>query len=241
MNAILLIETSTRVCSVGVSVNGTLAALREEHSQNYSHSSVLTTFIQDALEDAGLKMQHLAAVAVSMGPGSYTGLRIGVSAAKGICYGLEIPLIAVDTLQALAWHARQEVEGGKETDVPSGPGMVFCPMIDARRMEVYYNLFDHEISPLGETRAQVIETGTFDSIPPEKTLLVVGDGAEKCRQVIRRQQIRFMPQVLPSVKGMLALAQQKWEQKAFEDVAYFEPFYLKDFIAGPSRVKGLKD
>ena len=240
MTAILHIETSTRVCSVGVSVDGAMAALREEHSQNYSHSSVLTTFVQEVLREAGLAMKQLSAVAVSMGPGSYTGLRIGVSAAKGICYGLEIPLIAVDTLQALAWHTRQVIRDSQQAGAPLFPDVIYCPMIDARRMEVYYNLFDHEIKPLGETRAQIIEAATFDSIPAQKTMLVMGDGAEKCRQVIRRQHIRFLPQVLPSVKGMLPLAQQKWEQKAFEDVAYFEPFYLKDFIAGPSRVKGLK-
>lgn len=239
MPVILHIETSTRVCSVGVSVDGKLVALKEDNSQNYSHSSVLTPFIEDTLRQAAVDIKELSAVAISMGPGSYTGLRIGVSTAKGICYALDIPLIAVDTLLAMAHHGAGLLQQDDHLKHLLHEHTLFCPMIDARRMEVYYNLFDPQLQPLGQTQARIIDQDTFSDLQDNKTLILMGDGSQKCQQVIGRSNTHFMPWILPSVKGMAALAQKKYDQKDFVDVAYFEPFYLKDFVAGKPKVKGL--
>lgn len=239
MNIILHIETSTRVCSVGVSVNGTLKYVKEENTLNYSHSSVLTSFIEQALRESGHDIKDLSAVAVSMGPGSYTGLRIGVSAAKGLCYALDIPMMAVDTLHALASHGKEKLleDNSKQHLVHSNT--IYCPMIDARRMEVYINMFDNQLNPLSKTEAKIIEKDTFCNIGDDKTLILFGDGALKCMDVIIRSNTVFMPDILPSAQGMADLAVKQYEQKDFVDVAYFEPFYLKDFVAGAPNVKGL--
>lgn len=239
MSAILHIETSTRVCSVGVSVQGKLVAYQEDNSQNYSHSSVLTPFIEKTLQQAELHIGDLSAVAISMGPGSYTGLRIGVSTAKGICYALDIPLIAVDTLHAMATHAAGVLQQDDHLRSLRGENTLLCPMIDARRMEVYYNLFDHQLNPLQQTQARIIDSDTFKDLEEQKTLILMGDGSQKCQQVMGRPDTHFLPWILPSVKGMVSLAQKKYDQKDFVDVAYFEPFYLKDFVAGKPKVKGL--
>lgn len=236
---ILHIETSTRVCSVGISTEGRLQGLKEDKSQNYSHSSVLTVFIEELIGESGRKLKDLDAVAVSQGPGSYTGLRIGVSAAKGICYALDIPLIAVDTLQALAVHGKELLSGDEKTRQLIHPDTIFCPMIDARRMEVYFNLFDSRMQALQQTQASIIGPDTFNYLENEKTLILMGDGAGKFQDVIKRENTHFMPHILPSVAGMVPLAWQKFEKGLFENVAYFEPFYLKDFVAGAPNVRGL--
>ncbi|MFO7978416.1 MAG: tRNA (adenosine(37)-N6)-threonylcarbamoyltransferase complex dimerization subunit type 1 TsaB [Bacteroidales bacterium] len=239
MPVILHIETSTRVCSVGVSVQGELVAYKEDNSQNYSHSSVLTPFIEDTLRQAAIPIRKLSTVAISMGPGSYTGLRIGVSTAKGICYALDIPLIAIDTLHAMASHGVELLKQDDHHRPLLHEHTIFCPMIDARRMEVYYNLFDHQMNALRRTEARIIDQDTFNDLEQNKTLILMGDGSQKCQEVIGRSNIHVMPWILPSVKGMVGLAQKKYDQKDFVDVAYFEPFYLKDFVAGKPKVKGL--
>jgi tRNA threonylcarbamoyladenosine biosynthesis protein TsaB len=239
MEKILLIETSTRVCSVGVAASGQLLSLKEEYSQNYSHSSVLTLFIQESLAQANIGIKELSAVAVSMGPGSYTGLRIGVSAAKGICFALDLPLIAVDTLLGLAVHTKQLLVDNEQFSSYLNQDSMFCPMIDARRMEVYYNLFDFQLKAVSKTSAAIIDVESFSNIQQQQAVFFAGDGAEKCSQVIKRPNSFFLPHIMPSVKGMVNSAHEKFVKRDFVDVAYFEPFYLKDFIAGAPKVKGL--
>ena len=239
MANILLIETSTRVCSVGVARDEKVLALREDHSANYSHSALLTRFIESSLEEAGLSAKELDAVAVSMGPGSYTGLRIGVSAAKGICYALDVPLIAVDTLQALA---RQCLDQKKEIISQSGDSslpLLLCPMIDARRMEVYHAIFDEQLKNVEPTQARIIIEDSFSAYLKDYRMVFFGDGAEKCTALLQHENSTIFFDVFPSVKGMVLPAFEKFKASQFVDVAYFEPFYLKDFVAGPPKVKGL--
>ncbi len=239
MPTLLHIETTTRVCSVGLSKDGQLITLREDHSSKYSHSSLLTVFMEAVMAEAGLKPRDISAVAVSQGPGSYTGLRIGVSAAKGFCFALNIPLIAVDTMRALTRTALLKIADADNMIPPAAIETIFCPMIDARRMEVYYALLAYDLSPVRETRAQVVEENTFASLLGKKKIIFFGDGAEKCRSVIRSCNALFRPDILPSVRGMVQEAEEKYGRSDFVDVAYFEPFYLKDFVAGKPKVKGL--
>lgn len=239
MTTILLIETSTRVCSVGVARDGKLLSLQEDHGMNYSHSAVLTLFIEKVLHDAGLSVNDLDAVAVSQGPGSYTGLRIGVSAAKGICFALDLPLLAVDTLQAMA-----RICLAKKSDMLNNHSqrqlpLLFCPMIDARRMEVYHALFDEKLHIVEATQAKVIEENSFSAWLENHRMAFFGDGAAKCRQLLQHPNALVFDDVFPSVKGMMTQAFEKFSTAKFVDVAYFEPFYLKDFVAGPPKVKGL--
>ncbi len=239
MPRILYIETSTRVCSVGVYNDGQLLSLREDHGKGYSHSTLLTVFMKEALEESGTLPEDIAAVAISQGPGSYTGLRIGASAAKGFCYALDKPLIVVNTLRAMACHARDRLAGINDFISPDAIELLYCPMIDARRMEVYYAVFHHDLSEVLSTRAQVIERDTFDRLLGEKKMVFFGDGAEKCRNIITGSNALFLDDVHPSVKGMVAEAEEKFRNSQFVDAAYFEPYYLKDFVAGTPRVKGL--
>ncbi len=239
MPTLLNIETTSLVCSVGISRNAGLIALREDHSTEYSHSSLLTVFIEDTLKEAGIKPAEISAVAVSQGPGSYTGLRIGVSAAKGFCYALNIPLLAVDTMRALTQNALRKLYEMKDNVPPTDAGILFCPMIDARRMEVYYALFRDNLSTVENTRAQVVNENTFSNLLQEKKVVFFGNGAQKCREVIHSPNAFFLPDVWPSAQGMIKEAEQKFRRKEFVDLAYFEPFYLKDFVAGKPKVKGL--
>jgi len=239
MANILLIETSTRVCSVGVARDGQLLALREDHSANYSHSALLTRFIESALKEAGLSAKELDAVAVSMGPGSYTGLRIGVSAAKGICYALDLPLIAIDTLRAMAWQC---LDQKREIILQTGDGklpLLLCPMIDARRMEVYHAIFNEELKTIEPTQARIITDDSFSTLLKNHRMVFFGDGAEKCTALLQHENTTVFNDVFPSVKGMVSAAFEKFSAEQFVDVAYFEPFYLKDFVAGAPKVKGL--
>lgn len=235
MPLILHIDTATPVCSVALAKDGQIAATRESSEKN-AHSRVVTIFIDEVLKAASFVPAQLDAIAVSMGPGSYTGLRIGVSTAKGLCYALDKPLIAVNTLQAMA---RGMVEKTASTaDVPAD--VLFCPMIDARRMEVYCALFDRQNSVVSETRAEIIDEGAFEKELKSHKIIIAGDGAEKCRAILGSlENIRFLDEFVPSAKYMTAIAEDKFAKKAFEDVAYFEPFYLKNFIAGMPKVKGL--
>ena len=230
MSNILLIETATKVCSVGLAQGNKIIALREDKSLQYSHSSLLTSFIDEVLREAAIGFKNLDAVAVSMGPGSYTGLRIGVSVAKGLCYALDIPLIAINTLQSLAATAVQ-------------PGFVnadfFVPMIDARRMEVYNAVYDKSLNEIRETSAEIIDENAFTQLLEKGKVAFFGDGAPKCRAVISHTNAFFYDDIHPGVNGLLNFALEKFIQKQFEDLAYFEPFYLKDFVAGKPKVKGL--
>ncbi len=230
----LLIETATRVCSVALSSDGKLSALRESNDKN-SHSATVTLFIEEVMHQAEMPFGQLDAVVVSMGPGSYTGLRIGVSTAKGICYAIDKPLIAISTLQAMA----SGVETGLET---LGFPTLLCPMIDARRMEVYTSLYHPDLSTFREIRAEIIHENSFDEVLAEHQIWFFGDGAEKCKPVLGlHPNARFMDDFQPSASYMIRLAEDKFRHGDFEDVVYFEPYYLKDFIPGIPRVKGLND
>lgn len=217
MATIIHLETTTTNCSVCLATEGVPIAIQENASAQYSHAEELHPFIAEILESAGMKMADLDAVAVSKGPGSYTGLRIGVSAAKGLCYALDIPLISISTLKALAAQISPET------------GYVI-PVLDARRMEVYSAVFDRELKQVREIRAEVISEDSFQKYLNESPCTLVGPGAAKCADVIQHKNATFEKDLLPSAREMASLAWQKWQQKEFENVAYFEPYYLKDFI-----------
>ncbi len=226
MPTILHIESSTLTCSVAVSVNGETIGLKESHDQAYSHSEKLVVYIDEVIKEAGLKPSGLEAVCVSKGPGSYTGLRIGVSAAKGLCYGLGIPLLSVGSLESMTNWANINFKE-ELADVS-----LLCPMIDARRMEVYTQLFDASLKILQPVSAEIIDKQSFTSELEKGKVAFFGDGAAKCKEIINHANAIFLDEFLPSASGMIALAEAKFAQKQFEDVAYFEPYYLKDFVAG---------
>ncbi len=233
MALILNIETSTQVCSISLSDDGIITGIKESHTKN-SHSELLTIFAQQLINDQAYEFKDLDAIAVSMGPGSYTGLRIGVSTAKGLCYSLDKPLIAISTLEAMAAGMIQEMENIEDD-------YLFCPMIDARRMEVYSALFTPDISMHRKILAEIIDENSFSKDLKNNTIVFGGDGAPKCKEILdKNQNTIFLDDFLPSSRFMAHLAEEKFQNKIFEDVAYFEPFYLKDFVAGIPRVKGLR-
>jgi len=217
---ILNIETATKNCSVSVSDGTTQLALRELNEGKFSHAEKLHSFIVEVLESTGLSMKDLNAVAVSKGPGSYTGLRIGVSAAKGICYALDIPLISVSTLKCLALQMQPE------------EGAYVVPLLDARRMEVYSAVFDDKFIQVRETEAEIIDENSFNDFLENGKVYFLGDGAEKCKAYIRHHNARFVTETYPSAREMVSMVQKKYDSAEFENLAYFEPFYLKDFVAG---------
>lgn len=217
MAFILNIETATKNCSVCLSRDDKVSIVKEYAGEGYAHAEKLHLFITDALREGGITFNDLNAVAVSMGPGSYTGLRIGVSAAKGLCYALNIPLIAIDTLSLLS----------RQVSVQNG---FILPMIDARRMEVYSAIFDMEYAKVRETRAEIISGASFADISGPVHLL--GDGADKCRGLLTGDKFIYHDILYPSAKEMAPLSYDKYKISDTVDVAYFEPFYLKDFIAG---------
>ncbi|NOY50755.1 MAG: tRNA (adenosine(37)-N6)-threonylcarbamoyltransferase complex dimerization subunit type 1 TsaB [Chlorobi bacterium] len=234
MALILNIETSTQVCSVSIALNGRTEAIKESHTKN-SHAELLTIFAQQLISDLGYEFKDLDAVSVSKGPGSYTGLRIGVSTAKGLCYSLDKPLIAITTLEAMAAGMIQKT---KNTDISN---TVFCPMIDARRMEVYSALYSADLSMMRKIKAEIIDGDSFAHALEKHKIVFGGDGAAKCKEVLSNNtNAVFLDDFLPSSQYMSQLAETKFAEKDFEDLAYFEPFYLKDFIAGKPRVKGLR-
>lgn len=220
MALILSLETATKSCSVALAKDGQLLASQEEVSERYSHSEQLTVFIEQLLHTQKITFTDLDAIAVSKGPGSYTGLRIGVSTAKGLCYGLAKPLIAISTLEAMA-------DGMAEKH----PGLTYCPMIDARRMEVYCALFKQG-KKLQDISAMVIDNTSFEAALSQEEILFFGDGADKCQETITHANARFMTNIYPSATNMVRLAEEACQKHSFEDVAYFEPYYLKDFVAG---------
>lgn len=224
MTYILNIETATKNCSVSVSNNGVLLAVKELNNGNYSHAEVLHSYINEVLKEAEISVSDLNAIAVSKGPGSYTGLRIGVSAAKGLSFSLDTPLIAIDTLKSLA-HCLP-IESGK-----------IIPMLDARRMEVYSAVFDSDFKQVRDIKAEIIDENSFSEYLEKERIYFVGDGAEKCKAVITHTNAVFIEDKFPSAKEMCSLAYGKYKKNDIEDVAYFEPFYLKDFIVIPEKKK----
>lgn len=220
MGIILNIETATKNCSVSVAEGSRTIALKELNEGAFSHAEKLHLFIEEAVSAAGLKLKDLQAVAVSKGPGSYTGLRIGVSAAKGLCYALDLPLISVATLKSLALQASPE------------DGSVIVPLLDARRMEVYSAVFDFRHHQLRETKAEIIDPSSFSELLEKNPVYFMGDGAEKCKGFIKHKNAIFLTEKFPSAREMAVLSAQKFQNKDFEDLAYFEPYYLKDFVAG---------
>jgi tRNA threonylcarbamoyladenosine biosynthesis protein TsaB len=230
MALILNLETATTVCSVSLGKDGQLLAFKELNG-DYSHSENLTLFIEEVLQRAHVKLADIDAIAVSKGPGSYTGLRIGVSTAKGLCYSLNKPLIAINTLQ----HLSSSVSKNPKSNILNSKSL-FCPMLDARRMEVYCAVYDLDNKEIKATAAEIIDENSFLDLLKENTIYFFGDGAEKCKSILSpNKNVIFIDNVLPSAKNMIALSEQVFINKQFEDVAYFEPFYLKDFIAGKKK------
>ena len=216
MTYILNIETATKNCSVSLSKNGQTVAIKEVSEEQFSHAEKLHLFIKEVFASENISLENLNAVAVSKGPGSYTGLRIGVSAAKGLCYALNIPLIAVDTLAVLA----------EKISVNSG---IIIPMIDARRMEVFTQMFDKNYSPLSAAEALIVDETGFADITED--IHLIGDGALKCKTVLTDDKFIYHEDVIyPSANEMSRISYKKYVENTFEDVAYFEPYYLKDFM-----------
>jgi len=215
---ILNIETSTTNCSVSLSKQGETFALIEDNSKEYSHAERLHVYIEKILADNNINAAQLDAIAVSKGPGSYTGLRIGVSAAKGLCFALEKPLISVSTLKSLAYQV--SIEKG-----------VIIPMLDARRMEVYSAVFDENYNEARQVEAQILEADSFFEYLEKGPVYFVGNGVEKTKTIINHTNAHFIDNKLPSANEMSGIAYNKHKKNDIEDVAYFEPFYLKDFIA----------
>jgi tRNA threonylcarbamoyladenosine biosynthesis protein TsaB len=215
---ILNIETATTNCSVSVSKNGETIVLREDYDKNYSHAERLHVYIDEVLNEAKIKPKDLDAIAISKGPGSYTGLRIGVSAAKGLCFSLDKPLISVATLEALAHQ------------VPNNDGVIVS-MLDARRMEVYSAIFDSRYNQIRETQAQILNADSFGAYLEKGKVYFIGNGVEKTKELISHPNAIFIENKLPSSNEMSLLSYAKYRKSDTEDVAYFEPYYLKDFVA----------
>lgn len=220
MCTLLTIETSTSVCSCALSHDGQVLINKENH-QGQSHASQLGLFVHEIMEYLRKEGMSLQAIAVSSGPGSYTGLRIGVSQAKGLCYGLGIPLIGIPTPQLMASMMRDRV----------GEGELLCPMIDARRMEVYATVFDRSLNTIRPTAADIVDENSYADLLDKQSVVFFGDGAAKCRSVITHPNARFIDDIHPLAIGMVPLAEKAFQEGRFQDTAYFEPFYLKEFVA----------
>lgn len=221
---LLHLETATTVCSVALSRNNELLFERELNEAN-RHAEVLTVFCRELIQEAGLSFSQLDGVCVSKGPGSYTGLRIGVSAAKGFCYALNIPLLAVNTLESLAEGMRLYAPGNA----------LLCPMLDARRMEVYCALYNLERKEITPTAPVIIDVESFSDILQHQPVLFAGDGMPKCRDLLQQHPNAYFANCLPAARNMIHGAVERFKTKQFEDLAWFEPFYLKTFQPGPKR------
>lgn len=230
MALILSIETGTDICSVGLARDGELLSLRES-CEGRDHARNLALFVDELLRETEISPDELDAVAVGKGPGSYTGLRIGVSFAKGLCYGLNIPLVAVGSLDALAEVAVEDYEAGI-VDVDAWDKALLMPMVDARRMEVYTQLFSSDVKPRSEVSAEIITAESFARERAEHQVVIFGNGAAKCRELL--PDATYID-VTPSARGLVRLAQERFDAGQTEDIAYFEPFYLKDFVVIPSK------
>jgi tRNA threonylcarbamoyladenosine biosynthesis protein TsaB len=221
---ILNIETSTKNCSVSIANSGKIVAIKELNNGSYSHAEVLHPYIQTILKEGNILNHQIDAIAVSKGPGSYTGLRIGVSAAKGLCYALNKPLIAIDTLKSLSCAI--SIDEG-----------VIVPMLDARRMEVYAAVYNKDHQEVRKIKAEILDETSFSSELEKGKVYFLGDGSQKCKEIITHQNAVFIDGKFPSSKEMATLSYLKYKKKDTEDVAYFEPFYLKDFVAIPEKKK----
>jgi tRNA threonylcarbamoyladenosine biosynthesis protein TsaB len=223
MIRILHIETATKVCSVGLSENGMLKDKIEESSDRYIHAERLTVFIENIMSSNALSFKDLSAIAVTSGPGSYTGLRIGVSTAKGLCYALDVPLLSVNSLDGILAQGREAY-----------PNQTICAMIDARRMEVFSKICDAKGDVLKPISADELLADSYASFQP---FVVCGDGAEKCATLWQDSDVVIDDKISSSVSGQVTIAFEKFQKESFEDLAYFEPFYLKDFVATQSKKK----
>ena len=224
MAYILNIETTTTNCSVSLSFEGETLVLKEDYNNNYSHAERLHLYIDAVLKEADVSKTNLDAIAVSKGPGSYTGLRIGVSAAKGLCFALDIPLISISTLESLS----------NQVNITDG---YIVPMLDARRLEVYSAVFDVSHAQVRETQAQVLDKTSFTSYLDNNKVTFIGNGVPKTKELISHRNAIFINDKLPSANELSALAYYKYKKNDIEDVAYFEPFYLKDFVVIPEKKK----
>lgn len=216
MANILCLETSTTNCSVAIAVNGKVKGIREENNQKFSHAEKLHVFIAEVLNESGLDKKDLDAIAISKGPGSYTGLRIGVSAAKGLCFALDIPLISIPTLEVLAQQAEYE-------------DCYIIPLLDARRMEVYSAVFNSKKKQIRETKAEILDENSFQEYLEGQKTIFLGDGAAKFKELCSHKNVVFLEDKFPSATSMALLAEAKYKISDTEDVAYFEPYYLKEF------------
>lgn len=232
MSVLLNIETSTPVCSIALSDDGEVV-FEKVSFEGPSHASLIGVYIDEALKTAKMKGIKLDAVAVSSGPGSYTGLRIGVSAAKGLCFGFGIPLIGVHTLDILASAAIKRV--------PEDKNALFCAMLDARRMEVYSGIYDSSLNVVKSTNAVIVDANSYAEQLESGSVYFFGDGASKCKSVLSSDNARFIDDLYPLAIEMIPLAQKAFDEKRFEDVAYFEPFYLKEFQATIAKNKVLNE
>jgi tRNA threonylcarbamoyladenosine biosynthesis protein TsaB len=223
MALILGIETATKNCSVALFKDGIVIAEKEHISDGYTHAEQLNLFIQEVIDLANITLKKVEAVALSMGPGSYTGLRIGTSTAKGLCYALDIPLIAISTLKAMSFVVAKNVKSA-----------IYCPMIDARRMEVFSALYDENNKQVRGMQADVVDENTYAEFLVNE-IIFFGDGSLKCQEILNHKNAKFIEGIYPSAKNLGTLAKAKFESKDFEDVAYFEPYYLKDFVAGKKK------
>ena len=228
MAIILNIETSTEICSVSLAKDGQTLFYKES-GDGLNHSKLLTVFIEDLFKKNDFGIKELDAVAVSKGPGSYTGLRIGVSVAKGLCYGLNIALIGVGSLDLMADHVTSEID--KYFISENSEEVLFCPMIDARRMEVYTALYNSKGKGILPVSAEIIDENSFTDHLQKHKILFFGNGAEKCRSKITHPNAVFAGPLKTSARFMQNLSERKYNIQQFENVAYFEPFYLKDFVA----------
>ncbi len=222
MAIILNIETATTNCSVSIGKDGRTIALREQNSASYSHSEDLHFFIKQALEEASLTTDDLDAIAVSKGPGSYTGLRIGVSAAKGLCFALDLPLIGISTLESMA--SQLKIKDG-----------VVIPVLDARRMEVYSAVFNSNYEQIRETRVEEVKPDSFEQFANQEPVYIIGSGAVKCREILEHPNFVFDDSIVPSAQEMSQLSYMEFRANKFENIAYFEPDYLKDFVSQQSK------
>jgi tRNA threonylcarbamoyladenosine biosynthesis protein TsaB len=232
MGLILNIETATEVCSVALADEKGLIDF-QENTEGKSHAAMLTVLIENLLNKNRITLHQLDAVAVSMGPGSYTGLRIGVSVCKGICYGVNKPLIAIPTLQSMTCGFIQK------TGV-SNRGGWYCPMIDARRLEVFTAFFDDKLRFQSKISAEIIDENSFAEILSEREVYFFGNGSDKCAALLKHSNARFYRGFQASAKDMIPISEILFQQKEFKDIAYFEPYYLKDFVATIPKNKVLK-
>jgi tRNA threonylcarbamoyladenosine biosynthesis protein TsaB len=219
---ILNIETATTNCSVSLSFDGDILAIREDNNNTYSHSERLHTYIDEVLKESNVSPSDLSAIAVSKGPGSYTGLRIGVSTAKGLCFALDKPLISIPTLESLAYQ------------VTTDKGIII-PMLDARRLEVYASIYDCEYKQIRETKAEILDLNSFLDYLRNNKVVFIGSGVSKTSELIKHPNAVFIQNKLPSARDMGQLAYVKYKKNDIEDVAYFEPYYLKDFLFHKSK------